>query len=97
VCKPPEGAVFKRRGAERSGKRFLSQHSTNGGISFLQDIGYTYNERGWLKTSTAALFALQLNYNDGTVPQYNGNISNQLWGTPGNLNNSYPAWREVLS
>ena len=21
VCKPPEGAVFKRRGAERSGKR----------------------------------------------------------------------------
>jgi hypothetical protein len=22
VCKPPEGAVFKRHGAERSGKRF---------------------------------------------------------------------------
>jgi hypothetical protein len=22
VCKPPEGAVFKRYGAERSGKRF---------------------------------------------------------------------------
>ncbi|WP_255695484.1 hypothetical protein [Pedobacter sp. MC2016-14] len=24
-------------------------------------------------------------YNDGTTPQYNGNIANQLWGIPGNL------------
>ncbi len=64
-------------------------HSTNNGGSFLQDETYAYNERGWLKTSSAPLFAMQLNYNDGTTPQYNGNISNQLWGTPGSLSNSY--------
>ncbi len=55
----------------------------------LQNISYAYNERGWLKISTAPLFAMQLNYNDGTTPQYNGNIANQLWGAPGNLANSY--------
>jgi RHS repeat-associated protein len=64
-------------------------HSINDGSSFLQNINYTYNERGWLKTSNAPLFAIQLKYNDGTNPQYNGNISNQLWGTPGNLNKTY--------
>jgi len=26
VCKPPEGAVFKRHGAERSGKKCLKRH-----------------------------------------------------------------------
>jgi RHS repeat-associated protein len=64
-------------------------HSTDGGSTFLQAIGYAYNERGWLKTSSAPLFAIQLNYNDGTTPQYNGNIANQYWGTPGSLGNSY--------
>jgi len=64
-------------------------HSTNSGTSYLQNISYAYNERGWLKTSSAPLFALQLNYNDGTTPQYNGNISNQLWGTPGSLTKNY--------
>ena len=55
----------------------------------LQNISYAYNERGWMKTATDPLFAMQLNYNDGSTPQYNGNISNQYWGTPGNLANSY--------
>lgn len=64
-------------------------HSTNSGTSFLQDIAYGYNERGWLQNSSAGLFAMQLKYNDGTTPQYNGNIANQLWGTPGNLNKNY--------
>jgi RHS repeat-associated protein len=64
-------------------------HSSNSGGSFLQEMDYTYNERGWLKTSSAPLFAMQLNYNDGTTPQYNGNISNQLWGTPGSLTKNY--------
>jgi len=64
-------------------------HSTNSGSSFLQDENYTYNERGWLKTASAPLFAMQLNYNDGTTPQYNGNIANQYWGTPGSLSKSY--------
>ena len=26
VCKPPKGAVFKRHGAERLGKRYLSRY-----------------------------------------------------------------------
>jgi hypothetical protein len=46
----------------------------------LQSTGFTYNERGWLKSSISPQFSFQLNYQDGTSPQYNGNISNQLWG-----------------
>jgi hypothetical protein len=60
-------------------------HSVNNG-PFLQKVDYTYNERGWLKTSSAPLFAMQLNYSDaddGAAPQFNGNIGNQYWGTPG--------------
>lgn len=45
-----------------------------------QSTGYTYNERGWLKNSTSSQFSFQLNYQDGSTPQYNGNIANQLWG-----------------
>ncbi|TFF34631.1 DUF6443 domain-containing protein, partial [Mucilaginibacter psychrotolerans] len=63
-------------------------HSTNSGGSFLQDITYAYNERGWLSKindpSVAAtatqLFAEQLTYNQpqyGGSAQYNGNISGQ--------------------
>jgi hypothetical protein len=47
--------------------------------SYLQTITYSYNERGWLTQYSAPLFAMQLKYNDGSVPQYNGNITNQLW------------------
>jgi len=56
---------------------------------YLQTITYNYNERGWLQQTSAALFAMQLKYNDGTTPQYNGNIANQLWGTPGSLTKNY--------
>jgi len=56
---------------------------------YLQTIAYTYNERGWLQQSSAPLFAMQLKYNDGTTPQYNGNIANQVWGTPGSLSKNY--------
>lgn len=58
--------------------------------AFLQNISYTYNERGWLKTindptvtpTTTKLFGLQLNYNIpqyGATAQYNGNISEQVY------------------
>jgi RHS repeat-associated protein len=63
-------------------------HSTDSS-SFKQSISYSYNERGWLNTSSAPLFAEQLYYNTGTSKQYNGNIAYQYWGTPGNLNNNY--------
>jgi len=62
-------------------------HSTTGGAPFMQDIGYIYNERGWLLSSSASLFQFQLQYNTSTVAgisptaQYNGNIASQSWGT----------------
>jgi len=54
----------------------------------LQDVDYTYNIRGWLKTindvnniGTIDLFAFKLGYNEGTTPLYNGNISLTQWKT----------------
>jgi len=65
-------------------------HSTDG-VSFLQNTRFGYNERGWLKNSTSDQFSIQLNYNDAlnVAPQYNGNISNQLWGAGSSLPNMY--------
>jgi YD repeat-containing protein len=53
-------------------------HSTNGS-SFLNKTSYTYNPRGWLKsqTNTGVSFNMTLSYEDGSTPQYNGNIANQ--------------------
>jgi RHS repeat-associated protein len=62
-------------------------HSTGG--AFFQSVGYAYNERGWLISSSAPMFAMQLYYNTGTSKQYNGNIAYQYYGTPGNLNKNY--------
>jgi RHS repeat-associated protein len=63
-------------------------HSTDS-VNFYQNAAYTYNERGWLLTSSAPLFAMQLYYNTGTNKQYNGNIMYQYFGTPGSLSNNY--------
>jgi RHS repeat-associated protein len=63
-------------------------HSTDS-ITFKQTITYNYNERGWLNTSSAPLFAEQLYYNTGTSKQYNGNIAYQYWGTAGSLTKNY--------
>jgi RHS repeat-associated protein len=63
-------------------------HSTDS-TTFMQTVAYTYNERGWLLTSSAPLFATQLYYNTGTYKQYNGNIAYQYWGVPGNLSSHY--------
>jgi len=63
-------------------------HSTDS-TNFKQTITYSYNERGWLNTSSAPLFAEQLYYNTGSSKQYNGNIAYQYWGTPGNFNKNY--------
>ncbi|MBL4676896.1 MAG: RHS repeat-associated core domain-containing protein, partial [Mucilaginibacter sp.] len=64
-------------------------HSTNGGSSFYQTITYRYNARGWMVQDSAQLFKQQLYYNDGSVPQYNGNISAQSWQTNGGALNTY--------
>ncbi len=58
----------------------------------LQDVDYTYNIRGWLKTINDLnslgndLFGFQLNYNTTELGQnnttlFNGNISETLWNT----------------
>jgi len=56
-------------------------HSEDGGSSYLEDLQFMYNERGWLRASGSAssgLFNLELKYNNpgsGTLAQFNGNIS----------------------
>ncbi|MBB6498155.1 DUF6443 domain-containing protein [Pedobacter cryoconitis] len=62
-------------------------HSVDNGASFLQNISYTYNERGWLSTlgTDGFLLNLSLNYNapapgTGRTPQWNGNISQMGYG-----------------
>lgn len=77
-------------------------HGTISGsdTTYLQDINYTYNERGWLNGISSPLFAEQLKYNDADnsiTPQFNGNIANQLWGTPGSLNKRYDYTYDALN
>ena len=51
--------------------------------SYLQSVDYRYNERGWLTSingeeltgESGDLFAMELEYNTGPNPQYNGNIA----------------------
>jgi RHS repeat-associated protein len=81
------------------GQQYIKHlHSTNNGATFLQDITYSYNERGWLAAAnggTNALFNFQLKYDKpdvGITPQYNGNISEMLYYdayTTLNKTNSY--------
>jgi RHS repeat-associated protein len=75
--------VFYNEVGQLMTKQLHSTDSTN----FLQNIAYAYNERGWLLSSTAQLFQMQLQYNSvnnvsGITPvaQYNGNIASQSWG-----------------
>ncbi|MDQ0640950.1 RHS repeat-associated protein [Pedobacter sp. W3I1] len=42
-----------------------------------QATTFTYNERGWMKNGISDQFSMELKYNDGTLPQFNGNISGQ--------------------
>ena len=71
-------------------------HSETGAAPFLQDIPYTYNERGWLRTTgTGSLFTEDLRYNNpdaGISQQFNGNISEMLYsktGVSGGITDSY--------
>ncbi len=58
--------------------------------SFLQTNTYAYNERGWLTSASAPLFAMQLTYNaSASAGPFNGNISAQNWGTPGTLDKGF--------
>jgi len=48
--------------------------------TFINTRTFSYNERGWLTKSSSPNFSQHLKYQDGTSPQWNGNISQQLWG-----------------
>jgi RHS repeat-associated protein len=80
---------LERNGIGQVTAKYLHATDTGSVDNFKQKIEYTYNERGWLKSSAAPLFAAQLDYNVGSNPQFNGNIAKQQWGVPGNLNKSY--------
>jgi RHS repeat-associated protein len=67
-------------------------HSTDNGASFAQTVRYRYNPRGWLASQAAPLFTMELKYeldSAGLVAQYNGNISQQKWGTATLVNKKY--------
>ena len=42
-----------------------------------------------MSKSTSDQFSYELKYQDGSVPQYNGNISNQNWGAGSTLSNTF--------
>ncbi|HKG07948.1 MAG TPA: RHS repeat-associated core domain-containing protein, partial [Pedobacter sp.] len=75
-------------------------HSTDAGLTFKQNVSYTYNERGWLKSLSSPLFSEALRYQEvpaGVTPQYNGNISRQEWGTSKYYNYEYDAVNRLKS
>jgi RHS repeat-associated protein len=63
----------------------------------LQSTTFTYNQRGWLKSKTSNQFSELLKYEDGTTPQYNGNISNQNWGFAATTPNVFTYTYDALS
>ncbi|SCW65905.1 DUF6443 domain-containing protein [Mucilaginibacter sp. NFR10] len=72
-------------------------HGATGAAPFLQNIAYAYNERGWLKSSTSPLFAMQLTYNNGNTAPFNGNISKQSWQVQGGASKSYNYTYDALN
>ncbi|MDR2274871.1 MAG: RHS repeat-associated core domain-containing protein [Sphingobacterium sp.] len=71
---------------------------------YVDTTNYTYNERGWLSKSISPRFSQQLKYGDGTTPQWNGNISGQLWnendkldGTAKNFSYGYDRLNRLTS
>ncbi|MBO9675256.1 MAG: RHS repeat-associated core domain-containing protein [Sphingobacteriaceae bacterium] len=56
-----------------------------------QATTFAYNERGWMKNSTSDQFSMELKYNDGTLAQFNGNISGQSYtnGTANTFSYTY--------
>ncbi|MBB2145782.1 RHS repeat-associated core domain-containing protein [Pedobacter sp. LMG 31464] len=65
-----------------------SLHSTDG-TSFYQNTKLAYNERGWMRNSTSGEFSMKLGYDTLSTPQYNGNISTQLWGSGTSFPNAF--------
>jgi hypothetical protein len=49
--------------------------------SYLQTISHTYNIKGWMEEMNSDYFFMDLKYNEGTNPLYNGNISGMDWSS----------------
>jgi RHS repeat-associated protein len=87
----PNGTLISQKKYNEIGQLMAKQlHSIDNGASFLQNINYAYNERGWLTQindpdvapAAGKLFSLKLNYNNtqhGALAQFNGNIAEQQY------------------
>lgn len=73
----------------------IGQQSSKGLHNNQQSTSYTYNPRGWLKTGTSTQFSMELKYENGSAPQYNGNISNQVWTN--NVSNTFTYGYDYLN
>ena len=67
------------------GQVYQKQLASRDCVNFLQAIAYTYNERGWLLSSTAPLFQMQLQYNTNALGytmglQYNAHSGARMSG-----------------
>ncbi|RZJ91406.1 MAG: hypothetical protein EOO20_05110 [Chryseobacterium sp.] len=80
--------TYDEIGQLKSKKLHNDIHTTN----------FTYNERGWLKSSTSNEFSLSLGYVDGNNPQWNGNISRQQFtnGTSNTFEYRYDKLNRLL-
>ncbi len=65
-------------------------HSDDVGTTSRQSVDYNYNIRGWLtkindpaNATADQLFGMQLLYDNAPSPQYNGNIGQMKWSSPG--------------
>ena len=70
-------------------------HGDESGNDFNQQVDYSYNVKGWLKTQNdisslgSDLFAQKLDYASGDNGFYNGNIWKNTWHSSGNIAKSY--------
>ncbi|SDT67421.1 RHS repeat-associated core domain-containing protein [Mucilaginibacter mallensis] len=80
------------------GQMLNKQLHTVGTANPFETVTYGYNERGWLINASSPHFSEQLQYDKNTVnptlvtsftPQYNGNISTQLWTSNGGSQQYY--------
>ncbi|WP_026904617.1 RHS repeat domain-containing protein [Pedobacter glucosidilyticus] len=75
-------------------------HSEDGGLNFIHNTQYSYNERGWLKQISSPTFTEILVYQDDiqstAIPNYNGNISEiRLNGEKTGANTNYFAYDKL--
>jgi RHS repeat-associated protein len=78
-------------------KHLHSTVDTVNSTGYMQNIAYTYNERGWLLGASSPLFAVNYYYNTLANKAWNGNIRYQYWGVPGNESNRYAYNYDMLN